>query len=107
MRPGRDWSASSIEEVTARISAEDDFALESLELRYSVNASEWQSIEWPVDTNVVEIDHVFFLESLSGHDAGAAMSPGDLISYYAIARDRKNIARTDIFFIDVQPVYRR
>ncbi|MCH8334335.1 MAG: hypothetical protein IIC61_00405, partial [Proteobacteria bacterium] len=107
VRPGRDWSASSIEEVTARISAEDDFALESLELRYSVNASEWQSIEWPVDTNVVEIDHVFFLESLSGHDAGAAMSPGDLISYYAIARDRKNIARTDIFFIDVQPFDRR
>ena len=61
VRPGRDWSASSIEEVTARISAEDDFALESLELRYSVNASEWQSIEWPVDTNVAEIDHIFFL----------------------------------------------
>ena len=106
-RPGRDWSASSIEEVTARVSAEDDFALESLELRYSVNASEWQSIELPVDTNVAEIDHVFFLESLSSNDAGAAMSPGDLISYYAIARDRKNSARTDIFFIDVQPFDRR
>lgn len=106
-RPGRDWSASSIEEVTVRVSAEDDFALESLELRYSVNASEWQSIEWPVDTNVAEIDHVFFLESLSSNDAGAAMSPGDLISYYAIARDRRNSARTDIFFIDVQPFSRR
>ncbi len=107
VRPGRDWSASSVEEVTARVSAEDDFALESLELRYSVNASEWQSIELPVDTNVAEIDHVFFLESLSRNDAGAAMSPGDLISYYAIARDRKNSARTDIFFIDVQPFDRR
>ncbi len=61
----------------------------------------------PVDTNVAEIGHVFFLESLSGNDAGAAMSPGDLISYYAIARDRKNTARTDIFFIDVQPFDRR
>lgn len=106
-RPGRDWSASSIEEVTVRVSAEDDFALELLELRYSVNASEWQSIQLPVDTNVTEIDHVFFLESLSSNDAGAAMSPGDLISYYAIARDRKNSARTDIFFIDVQPFNRR
>ncbi|MCH8070501.1 MAG: hypothetical protein IIA09_01030 [Proteobacteria bacterium] len=107
VRPGRDWSASSIEEVTVRVSAEDDFALELLELRYSVNASEWQSIQLPVDTNVAEIDHVFFLESLSSNDAGAAMSPGDLISYYAIARDRKNSARTDIFFIDVQPFNRR
>ena len=106
-RPGRDWSASSIEEVTARVSAEDDFALESLELRYSVNASDWQSIELPVDTNVAEIDHVFFLESLSKNDAGAEMSPGDLISYYAVAEDRENSASTDIFFIDVQPFDRR
>jgi hypothetical protein len=106
-RPGRDWSASSIEEVTARISAEDDFALESLQLRYSVNASDWQSIELPVDTNVAEIDHVFFLESLSKNDAGVEMSPGDLISYYAVAEDRENSASTDIFFIDVQPFDRR
>ena len=106
-RPGRDWSASSIEEVTARVSAEDDFALESLELKYSVNASDWQSIELPVDTNVAEIDHVFFLESLSRSDADAEMRPGDLISYYAIAKDRENSASTDIFFIDVQPFDRR
>jgi len=106
-RPGRDWSASSIEEVTARISAEDDFALESLELKYSINASDWQSIELPVDTNVAEIDHIFFLESLSRNDAGAEMRPGDLISYYAIAEDRENSASTDIFFIDVQPFDRR
>jgi len=106
-RPGRDWSASSIEEVTARISAEDDFALESLELKYSINASDWQSIELPVDTNVAEIDHIFFLESLSRNDAGAEMRPGDLISYYAVAKDRENSASTDIFFIDVQPFDRR
>ena len=106
-RPGRDWSASSIEEVTARVTAEDDFALESLELRYSVNASDWQSIELPVETNVAEIDHVFFLESLSKNDAGVAMRPGDLISYYAVAEDRENSASTDIFFIDVQPFDRR
>lgn len=106
-RPGRDWSASSIEEVTARISAEDDFALESLQLRYSINANDWQSIELPVDSNVAEIDHVFFLESLSKNDAGEEMRPGDLISYYAVAEDRENSASTDIFFIDVQPFDRR
>ena len=106
-RPGRDWSASSIEEVTVRVSAEDDFAIESLELRYSVNASDWQSIELPVDTDIAEIDHIFFLESLSKSDASAKMRPGDLISYYAIAEDRENSASTDIFFIDVQPFDRR
>ncbi len=106
-RPGRDWSASSIEEVTTRVSAEDDFALESLVLRYSVNGSDWQSLDLPVDSNIAEIDHVFFLESLAQNDAGAAMSPGDLISYYAVAEDRENSASTDIFFIDVQPFDRR
>ena len=106
-RPGRDWSASSIEEVTVRVSAEDDFAIESLELRYSVNASDWQSIGLPVDTDIAEIDHIFFLESLSRNDSSAEMRPGDLISYYAIAEDRENSASTDIFFIDVQPFDRR
>ena len=106
-RPGRDWSASSIEEVTARISAEDDFALESLALRYSVNGGDWQSLDLPVDTNIAEIDHVFFLESLARNDDGGSMSPGDLISYYAVAEDRQNSASTDIFFIDVQPFDRR
>ena len=106
-RPGRDWSASSVEEVTARVSVEDDFAIESLQLRYSVNASEWQSIELPVDTNIAEIDHIFFLESLKKSEDSANMSPGDLISYYAVAEDRENTSRTDIFFIDVQPFDRR
>ena len=106
-RPGRDWSASSIEEVTARIFARDDFQLESLELRYTVNGGEWQSVELPVESDVAEVDHVFFLESLSTLIDGEALVPGDLISYYAVAEDRENSARTDMFFIDVQPFDRR
>lgn len=106
-RPGRDWSASSIEEVTARITAQDDYQLEGLELRYSVNGGDWLSVELPVATDVTEVDHVFFLESLSANSTAEALVPGDLISYYAVARDRENSARTDIFFIDVQPFDRR
>ncbi|HMB72220.1 MAG TPA: hypothetical protein VKQ06_01515, partial [Gammaproteobacteria bacterium] len=106
-RPGRDWSASSIEEVTARVFVRDDFLLESLELRYTVNGGDWQSIELPVDGSVAEVDHVFFLESLSDSIDGEALVPGDLISYYAVAEDRDNLARTDMFFIDVQPFDRR
>ena len=106
-RPGRDWSASSIEEVTARISARDDFLLESLELRYTVNGGEWQSVDLPIDANTAELDHVFFLETLSDRVDGESLVPGDLISYYAVATDRENTARTDMFFIDVQPFDRR
>jgi hypothetical protein len=40
-RPGRDWSASRIEEVTTRIEAEDDYRINSLELRYSINGGDW------------------------------------------------------------------
>ena len=103
-RPGRDWSASSIEEVTARIAASDDYRLESLELRYSVNGGDWATVELPVDSGEVEIDHVFFLESLAGSES---LAPGDLVSYYAVAGDRENSASTDIFFIDIQPFDRR
>jgi hypothetical protein len=103
-RPGRDWSASSIEEVTTRILASDDFQLESLELRYSVNGSDWTSVDLPVEASDAEVDHVFFLESLA---ATGSLVPGDLVSYYAIAGDRENSASTDIFFIDVQPFDRR
>lgn len=106
-RPGRDWSASSIEEVTARISARDDYLLESLELRYSVNGGDWQSVDLPVESDVAELDHVFFLESLAENANASALVPGDLISYYAVAADRENSSRTDIFFIDVQPFDRR
>jgi len=106
-RPGRDWSASRVEEVTTRITAEDDYAIESLEMRFSINGSDWQAIELEADSNLAKLDHVFFLESLSQDGLQGALAPGDLISYYAVAEDRENSARTDIFFIDVQPFDRR
>lgn len=107
LRPGRDWSASRIEEVTTRVSVSDDYALESLELKFSVSGGDWQTIELPADAETVEVDHVFFLESMSQGEAGIALAPGDLISYYAVATDRENESSTDMFFVDVQPFDRR
>ena len=107
LQPGRDWSASSIEEVTARISAHDDFAIESLELRYSINGGEWQTVALATEDDVPEVDHVFYLESLSQVAPGGNLVPGDLISYYAVATDREQSSSTDIFFVDVQPFDRR
>ena len=105
-RPGRDWSASRIEEVTTRITAEDDFRIDELELRYSLNGGDWESIELASNLDTIEVDHVFFLESLA-ENGEEPLAPGDLISYYAVAEDRENSARTDMFFIDVQPFNRR
>ena len=105
-RPGRDWSASRIEEVTTRVSAQDDFRIDSLELRYSVNGGDWQAVPLDASGGDIEIDHVFFLESLADDDA-APLAPGDLVSYYAVAEDREQTASTDMFFIDVQPFDRR
>jgi len=107
-KPGRDWSASPIEEVTARIQASDDFLVESLELFYSVNGGEWNSLELTADEQQTEAEHVFYLESLLDDQTPAVdLVPGDLVSYYAVAEDRSSSARTDIFFVDVQPFDRR
>ena len=43
-KPGRDWRATSIEEVPVRIQAEDDFKLRDVSLLYSVNGGEWQKM---------------------------------------------------------------
>lgn len=110
-RPGRDWNASSIEEVTAHVEARDDFGLSSLELRYSVNGGEWQAVKLPVNGNETKTDHVLALESMRTIDAGTEearpLVAGDLVSYHAVAKDRRQTAQTDMFFIDVRPFDRR
>jgi len=106
-RPGRDWSASRIEEVTAQVAATDDFGIESLALRYSVNGGDWQQVALGTDATEAAAEHVFFLESLAQPAADAPLAPGDLIAYYAVAEDRQQSSRTDIFFVDVQPFDRR
>ena len=103
-RPGRDWSASRIEEVTTAISAKDDYRLEHLSLHYSVNGGDWKEVALdPLQGDPVE--HVFSLESIAAD--GTALEPGDLVAYYSAARDRNATSRTDMFFIDVQPFDRR
>src|SRR6185369_14206516 len=43
--------------------------------------------------------YTFMLES-------QGLVPGDVVSYYAIARDAKTESKTDIFFVEVQPFER-
>ena len=126
LEPGRDWRASSIEEVTVRIEASDDFGLRDVELRYAVNGADQGTVDVAPRRGAksVQATHVFRLEDLGpaglstlpspGKESGlpppaptAGLLPGDLISYYVVATDVKRQTRSDMYFINVQPYERR
>ena len=65
LKPGRDWRASNIEEVTVRVEASDDFGLDRVEVRYSINGGEWTTAPIDVDGNAVVGQQVLFLEEMT------------------------------------------
>ena len=98
--PGRDVRATSIEEVTLRAQADDDFGVRNLELRYSVNGGREVTVPLSTaDKAAVEAAHTMALEP-------HGLAPGDLVSYYAVARDAKTEKHTDMYFIEVTPFER-
>lgn len=109
VRPGRDWNASDIEEVTTQVAAKDDYGLQSLQLHYAVNGGKWHTVSLPVSGRVANPDYVFYLENMhpDSKHPDKHLSPGDIISYYAEAKDRKNTSQTDMYFIQVRPFDRR
>ena len=74
LKPGRDWRASNIEEVTVRVEASDDFGLDRVEVRYSINGGEWQTAPIDVDGNSVVGQQMLFLEEMTQAAARAARS---------------------------------
>lgn len=123
LEPARDWKTTGIAEVAARFKADDDFGLRSMDLHYSVNGIEQPKVSFSGVRGKKEFsgEHLFLLEEMGqAIDAEAlkpassvdplpppaplaGLLPGDLISYYATARDNKNEIRTDIYFIEIQP----
>ncbi|MCI0392888.1 MAG: hypothetical protein MOB07_29505 [Acidobacteria bacterium] len=99
-KPGRDARATSVEEVFTQAKAEDDYGVLSLDLYFAVNGGE----EKKVDLQKLKGEsaremmgaHTFFLEEFG-------LQPGDLISYYAKARDAHKETTSDIYFIEVKP----
>ena len=100
-RPGGDYRASPIEEVTVGVKASDQFALRELHLHYSVNGGPDRDVS--------------LLKSPGTKDAGGSytlpledfkLMPGDLVSLYATAKDGHSEARTDISFVQVDPFER-
>jgi hypothetical protein len=104
-KPGRDTSASPIEEVFVEARAEDDFGVKDLELVYSVNGAAEKTIRLFDGKNrlpEVSAGHTFYLEELN-------VSPGDFVSYYARATDNDAVqgakrATSDIYFLQVRPL---
>ena len=102
--PGRDTTASAIEEVFVEARADDDFGLLSLELKYSVNGGPEQTVGLfdGRDSALREVSagHTFFLEELG-------LEPGDFVSYYARATDRNlsqqdKDVKSDLYFVQIR-----
>jgi hypothetical protein len=96
--PRGDAKVSPIEEVTVTVEASDDFALQAMELHYSVNGAPEKTVNMLPNKGVKDASGktVISLEDYK-------LEAGDVVSIYATARDARNTARTDIAFIETQP----
>ena len=99
--PGRDTKVTSIEEVTIAVRASDDYGVEQLDLRYRVNGGEEKRVvladSGHRSAREPRAAHTIFLEEMK-------LAPGDLIAYYATARDGAgNQGSTDVYFLEVRP----
>ena len=97
-RPGRDTHVSPIEELPVAVSASDDFGIEELNLHYSVNGGPEKTVPLLKDKGVrlAEGKTTLYLEDFK-------LAPGDIVSFYATARDVKTVARSDIYFAQAEP----
>jgi hypothetical protein len=102
-KPGRDMRASAVDEVFVEANAEDDYGIGTLELVFSVNGGEEQTVQLfraGERRPSVSAGHTFYFEELD-------LQPGDLVSYYARVKDnarpRPQDATSDIYFIEIRP----
>ena len=104
-KPGRDTSASPIEEVFVEARAEDDYGVKDLDLVYSVNGGAEKTLRLFDGKNrlsEVTAGHTFYLEELN-------VAPGDFVSYYARAADNDAVAgakrtTSDLYFLQIRPL---
>ena len=103
VKPGRDSTASPIEEVYVEARADDDFGVQTLELTYSVNGGPEQTANlYGGGSTLKEVSagHTFFLEELE-------LVPGDFVSYYAQVADNNQAedaapVKSDLYFVQVR-----
>ncbi len=100
-RPGHDYRASPIEEVTVAVKADDEFGLTGMALHYSVNGGPEQTVDLLKRKGIKQADGSTTL-SLENFK----LVPGDLVTLYATAKDSHAESRTDISFVQAEPFER-
>jgi hypothetical protein len=100
-RPGQDYRASPIEEVTVGVSAGADFGLNQMSLHYSVNGGPEQTVDLLKEQGAKSSKGT---TTLNLEDF--KLVPGDVVSLYATAKDAHAESRTDISFIQADPFER-
>ena len=105
-RSGRDSQVTSVEETLIEVSGRDDLNIATLELVYAIN-------DQPEETVVLYRGDGAKTDVTAGHTLQLedyALSPGDLIAYYARAADSTAedalTSTTDIFFMQIRPFER-
>ena len=99
-RPGRDAKVNPIEEVTVTVDAHDDFGLRGVELRYSVNGGQEKTVDLGGKNGKTAAGSTtIYLEDYK-------LVPGDIVSFYAQARNGLAATRSDMFFLEAQPFER-
>jgi hypothetical protein len=100
-RPIGEYHASPIEEVTVSVHADDDFGLSDVALHYAVNggAEHTVSLLKQKGSKAADGSTTLSLEDFK-------LSPGDLVSVYASAKDAHSESHTDMAFIQAEPFER-
>jgi hypothetical protein len=104
VRPSSDQGITPLEEVPIEARADDDYGINRFELVYAVAGRQPRVVPFARTTgsDVAKIGtHLLAAEDLR-------VQPGDVITYYARARDvgrgkRPTETRSDIFFLEVKP----
>ena len=104
LRPSGDQQITPLDEVPIEARADDDFGIASLEMVYSVGAGAEKVVPFTTlgGTELARIGS----RMLAAEDL--KVKPGDVIAYYARARDvarakQSTVARSEIFFLEVKP----
>jgi hypothetical protein len=100
-KPGRDYRASPIEEITIGVKGSAQFGLRDMHLHYSVNGGADKDIAMLNKPGARDADGKYTLRL-----EDFKLQPGDLVSLYATAKDGHAEAKTDISFIQADPFER-
>jgi hypothetical protein len=104
LRPMGDQQITPLEEVTIEARADDDYGIAAFDLVYAVAGGKEKIVPFTTlgGTSIARIGS----RLIAAEDLG--VKPGDVVSYYARARDvargkQSTLARSEIFFLEVKP----